>query len=262
MRWGLIALFLVIAVGGTYLAQYLRRSPMADRFSFQIIEQYPHDPTSFTQGLFFDNGFLWESTGRYGESKVRKLDLKTGEVLDEHKLSDQYFGEGMAVLGDQLFQLTWKEGVALVYDRELNEVKQFKYDGEGWGLTTNGTDLIFSNGTPEIKFLDPKTFKERSSIWVRRKSGRPAGRLNELEYSIPNKKIYANNYLTDEVLEIDPETGTVTKVIDLSGLWPSKDRPEDGVLNGIAINPETGKLLVTGKLCPKVFELNLVPAQR
>jgi glutamine cyclotransferase len=260
MRWGLIALFLTISLGGSYLAIWMRpRDQGIDRFTFEVLKTYPHDPDAFTQGLVYDDGFLWESTGRYGQSSIRKTDLETGEILQQHDLNEDRFGEGLAILDNQLIQLTWKEGVAIVYDRDLNEVKEFSYEGEGWGLATNGTDLIFSDGTNVIKFLDPKTFEERRSIRVRRPGGMRVGRLNELEYFEPSGRIYANSYMTDTIYEIHPETGDVTKVIDLSGLWPVRDRPVDGLLNGIAINPKTEKLLVTGKLCPKIWELRLFP---
>lgn len=263
MRWGLIVLFLTISLGGSYLAIWLRpRDQGVDRFTFEVLKTYPHDATAFTQGLVYDDGFLWESTGRLGESSIRKTKLETGEILDRYDLEDDLFGEGLAIVGDQLYQLTWKNGIAIVYDRELNKINEFEYEGEGWGLATNGTDLIFSDGTSVIKFLDPTTFKERRSIRVRRAGGARVGQLNELEYFEPSDRIYANSYMTDTIYEIHPETGDVTKVIDLTGLWPTRERPADGLLNGIAINPDTEKLLVTGKLCPKIWELRLFPEQR
>jgi glutamine cyclotransferase len=253
MKWGLVALFLAISIGGCYLFLYLM--PKGERYGFKVEKTYPHDATAFTQGLQVDDGFLWESTGRYGESTVRKINLKTGEELDRHELPDDLFGEGMTVLGDKIYQVTWKEEKGIVYDRELNPIDEFKYEGQGWGLATNGTDLILSNGTAEIKFLDPKTFKQKRSIWAKKKGGLRAGQLNELEYY--GGRIYANVYQTDLVYEIDPDNGAITKIIDLTNLWPIKDRPADGVLNGIAINPETKRFLITGKLCPKIFELSL-----
>lgn len=256
-RYGLVALFLLISIGGTYLAIWMRPRPETDRFRYEVVEKYPHDPNAFTQGLIYDQGFLWESTGRYGESTIRKTDLKSGEVIDQESLGDELFGEGLTILNDQLYQITWKSGRAFVYDRELNRIKEFQYKGQGWGLTTNGQDLVFSNGTAEIKFLDPATFEERRSIWVRRKSGLSVGKLNELEYY--GGKIYANSLPTDLVYEIDPDDGRVTKIIDFGGLWPMKDRPTDGVLNGLAINTDTKRFLVTGKLCPFVYEVRLFP---
>lgn len=256
-RWGLIFLFLVISIGGTYLALWLRPSDDAARFTYKVIKKYDHDPKAFTQGLEMRDGFLWESTGRYGESSIRKTEL-SGKVLINKPLDESMFGEGLTYLDGKFYQLTWKAGKALVYDKELNVVDEFEYEGEGWGLTNDGTHLIFSDGSREIKFLDPETFKPVRSIWVQQPSRRSVGQLNELEYY--QGKIYANRYQSDFVYEIDPENGDVTKIINLRGIW--KQRPADGVLNGIAVNEKSGKLLVTGKLCPYVFEVNLVPEQR
>ena len=258
IRWDLVALFLVISIGGTYLAITLRPKTDAPRYTFEVIKKYPHDNAAFTQGLVMDEGFLWESTGRNGQSSIRKIDLETGEVLAKSDLEDKYFGEGLTVEEDKLYQLTWRNNKALVYDRDFNKLKELEYEGEGWGLTTNGKDLIFSNGSSELRFLDPETFEVRRSIRVRR-GGLRVGQLNELEYF--GGKVYANCYQTDFIYEIDPETGDVTAVIDLTGLWPMRERPADGVLNGIAVNSETGNMLVTGKLCPTIYEIKLVPAE-
>ena len=260
IRWDLVALFLTIAIGGSYLVIWLRFGNASPRYTYEVIKEHPHDANSFTQGLVIDDGFLWESTGRYGESSVRKSNLETGEVLLQHDLDKKYFGEGLTMLGDRLFQLTWKAGKAFVYDRELKQINEFQYDGEGWGLATNGTDLIFSNGTAVLKFLDPETFRERRSVRVRRPGGLPVGSLNELEYC--GGKVYANKYMTDIIYEIQPETGEVTAVIDLAGLWPARDRPADGILNGIAAVPGSPRFFVTGKLCPTVYEIKLVPEAR
>lgn len=262
MRWGLVILFLTITFGGTYLSIWMRPKDHAERFSFEVLKEYPHDASAFTQGILMDDGFLWESTGRYGESTIRKTNLQTGEIIHQQPLDDKYFGEGLTIFNDQLIQLTWKSGIALVYDRDLNQIGELNYEDkteQGWGLTTNGTDLIFSSGNAEIKFLDPKTFKIRRTIRVRRKSGYPVGRLNELEFY--GGRIFANDYQTDIIYEIDPESGIITRVINLHGLWPKRERPTDGILNGIAVDPKTKHLLVTGKLCPKVWELRLFPEE-
>ncbi len=258
IRWDLVALFLLISIGGTYMAIAMRPKSDAPRYTFEVIKKYPHDDTAFTQGLLMDDGFLWESTGRNGQSSIRKVDLETGEVLAKSDLADKYFGEGLAVFGDKFYQLTWRNNKAIVYDRDFNRLKELEYEGEGWGLTTNGKDLIFSNGSSELRFLDPETFEVRRSIRVRR-GGLRVGQLNELEFF--GGKVYANCYQTDFIYEIDPETGDVTAVIDLTGLWPMRERPADGVLNGIAINSETGNMLVTGKLCPTIYEIKLLPAE-
>lgn len=265
MRWDLLILFLTIAIGGTYLAIVLRPKAQEPVFGYEVLREIEHDAGAFTQGLLTHDGFLWESTGRLGESTIRKLDPETGEVLSKFDLPSDVFGEGLAVHNDKFYQLTWKAGRAFVYEfDEANNafkvVKEFKYEGEGWGLTSNGTDLIFSDGSNVIKFLDPDTFEERRAIRILRKNGLPVGRLNELEYV--GGRIYANKYESDWVYEIDPGNGDITKIIDLSRLWPSSERPSNSaVLNGIALNPKTDKLLVTGKLCPKIFELRLFPKE-
>ena len=258
VRWELVALFLTIALGGTYLAISLRPKNDAPRFTFEVKKKYKHDEAAFTQGLLVDGGFLWESTGRNGQSTVRKIDLESGEVLLKTDLDKKYFGEGLTFHKDKLYQLTWKNNQGFVYDRELKQIGKFEYKGQGWGLTSDGDSLIMSNGTAELRFLDPETFEIRRTIRVRR-GGVRVGRLNELEYVAGTGKIYANVYQTDFIYEIDPQTGDVTSLIDLSGMWPMRQRPADGVLNGIAFNDETRRLLVTGKLCPTIYEIDLIP---
>ena len=259
MRWGLIALFLTIAIGGTYLAVWLKQQQnSAPRYTFELVKTIEHDDKAFTQGLVIEDGFIWESTGRYGESSVRKIDLKTGEILLNEPVDEDFFGEGMTIVDDQLFQLTWKEGKAFVYDKQLKYVKEFEYDGQGWGITTDGQELIMSDGSAMLQFRDPKTFELKRTIRVRRKSGLQVGQLNELEYA--GGKLFANKYQSNLIYEIDPKTGAITSIIDLTGLWPVKDRPSDGVMNGIAIDPESRSIYVSGKLCPKIFEVRFVPA--
>ena len=257
MRWGLILLFLSISLGGTYLAIALRPKPSVPEFKAVEIARYPHDPTAFTQGLVWDGEVLWESTGLKGKSTIRMVDLASGKVLKSVPLKDEYFGEGLALHRGQLYQQTWKNNKALVYDLDLNPVREISYAGEGWGLTTDGEYLIFSDGSSKIRFVDHKTFETVRSISVFRKSGGRVYELNELEYI--GGKIYANRWKSDKIYEIDPETGDVTKSISLAGLWPQADRPEGGTMNGIAYNGKTGKMLVTGKYCPHVFEVSLVP---
>ena len=256
VNWSLVALFLLISVGGTYLAIAMRPKSQVPKYTYKVLRTFDHDPDAFTQGLVVDDGFLWESTGLNGKSSIRKVDLATGEVLVKKDLDEEYFGEGLTVLDDKFYQLTWKAGVGFIYDRELNRIGEFKYDGQGWGLATDGKQLVLSDGTPQIKFLNPETFEVERTIWVRRKSGR-LGQLNELEMFGIKPKLYANQFQRDMIYEIDPSTGEVTAEIDLSGLWPKRERPEGGVLNGIAIHPDTKKMLVTGKLCPKIFEIQL-----
>lgn len=259
MRWGLIVLFLTISIGGSYLAIWMRQHSVAPRYTYKLINQYPSDEQAFTQGLVIDDGFLWISTGKYGQSTVRKVELESGTVLNSHALDDDLFGEGLTMHNDQLFQLTWKEGKALVYDRDLNPVKEFQYAGQGWGLTTDGTNLIQSDGSQYLKFFDPETYELQRTVKVLRKGGMAVGQLNELEYA--GGKVYANRYMSDIVYEIEPTVGDVTGIIDLSGLWPMRERPEGGLLNGIAAIPGTRRMLVTGKLCPWTFEIELVPEE-
>jgi glutamine cyclotransferase len=258
VRWDLVVVFLVIALGGSYVAIFMRPGTGIPRFTYTILREFPHDPNAFTQGLVWENGVLWESTGRYGESSIRKVDLETGEVIKKVALDDSVFGEGLTLFNDELFQLTWKSGIAYVYDRNLNKIREHRYEGEGWGLTHDGKVLIMSDGTARLKFLNPKTFEEVGGITVR-EGKRRVSQLNELEYIEGN--IYANQWGSDWIYEIAPETGAVTGIIDLTGLWPSRERPEEGLLNGIAINRESKKLLVTGKLCPRIFEVDLRPVE-
>ena len=255
----MLALFLTIAIGGTYLAIVMRPRTKVPRYDHEVIKTYKHDPKAFTQGLLVHDGFLWESTGRNGESSIRKIDLESGEILAQHDLEEKYFGEGLAVHDGLFYQLTWKAGVAFVYDADFKVVGQRTYEGEGWGLTSNGTDLILSDGSTYLKFLDPETFEVRRQIRVLRADGYPIGRLNELEYH--GGRIYANDYDDDLIYEIEPSNGDVTKRIELFGIWPKSERPRDAILNGIALNPKTKSLLVTGKLCPTIFEIRMFPKE-
>lgn len=259
-RYGLLALFLLISIGGTFLAISLRPKPLAAQYKAVAIAKYPHDAKAFTQGLVWEDGVLWESTGQLGESSIRKVDMKTGEVLKKVRLNDKYFGEGLAILNDKLYQQTWKNHKALVYDRDLNQIADIPYDTQGWGLATDGKLLIFSDGTNRIRFVDPDTFKTVRSITVIQPGGRRITELNELEYIEGN--IYANRWNTETIYEIDPDSGDVTKTISLAGLWPAKDRPAGGVMNGIAFNGATEKMLVTGKYCPFVYEVDLVEVKQ
>ena len=254
MRWDLVIIFLVISIGGTYLSIWMRSGSDVPRYTYEVLKTYKHDPEAFTQGLIYDDGRFWESTGRYGESTVRTYVAETGEITKKVDLPEDLFGEGLTIWNDQLIQLTWKSGKAITYDRELNKLKEHRYVGQGWGLTHDGTELILSDGTATIRFFDPITFEETRRIRVR-DGRRNISQLNELEYV--NGSIYANQWRTDLIYEIDPADGTVTAIIDLSGIWPYRERPEDGLLNGIAFNDETKKLLVTGKLCPNIFEIEL-----
>ncbi|HOU39691.1 MAG TPA: glutaminyl-peptide cyclotransferase [Promineifilum sp.] len=227
-------------------------------YTFEIINTYPHDPTAFTEGLVFFDGTLYEGTGRWGESALREVALETGAVLRNLPLDAQYFGEGIAVLNDRVYQLTWQEGTGFVYDRAtFAPLQTFSYTHEGWGITHDGARLIMSDGTPVIRFWDPETLQETGRITVRDNNG-PVNRLNELEYV--DGEIWANIWLTDLIARISPKTGDVLGYIDLTGLLDTSGltQPVD-VLNGIAYDAAGGRLFVTGKLWPSLFEIRVVP---
>ena len=260
-RWGLIALFFTIAIGGTYMAIWMRPVEQIPRFTYEKIREYKHDENAFTQGLVFHDGHLFESTGLEKESTLRKVNLLTGEVVKSHKLKDTEFGEGLTFLNGKFYQLTWQDKIGYVYDEDFNQLETFEYDYEGWGITNDGTHLIVSDGTAALRFLDPNTFEEKKKLFVKRKDRKLIGRLNELEFH--GKQIYANKYETDDIYRINSETGEIEAIISLKKLWPISDRPKRNgrsvPLNGIAINPESQKMLVTGKLCPAIYEIDIVP---
>ena len=224
--------------------------------TYTIVREVPHDTDAYTQGLLLHEGSLYESTGLLGRSQLRRLDPQTGAVLASVSLPLDRFGEGLAVLGDRLYQLTWKSRVGYVYDlTTLALLDSFAYDTEGWGLTTDGTSLIMGDGTSTLRVLDAETFDVTREIVVRDGTS-PLGALNELEYV--NGQIFANVYQSDWIVRIDLESGTVLEWIDLAGILPANQRsPVTDVLNGIAYMSGTGTLLVTGKLWPTMFELQL-----
>jgi glutamine cyclotransferase len=261
-RARLIVLLVAALLLGPLAVTAQEASPVpaiAPRFGYRVVTEYPHDRRAFTQGLAYVDGVLYEGTGLYGQSTLRRVDLETGEVQQAVRLSEEYFGEGIAVLGDRIYQLTWKNGVCIVFDRETFELQDaFTYETEGWGLTTDGERLIMSDGTNRLFIRDPETFAELDTIDVY-DGARAIWNLNELE--VVDGEIWANVWRTHLIARIDPETGQVTSWIDLTGLLSEKDRerhPVD-VLNGIALDPETDRLFVTGKLWPKLFEIEVVP---
>jgi len=222
---------------------------------FEVVRSYPHDPQAFTQGLVFLDGVLYEGTGLNGRSGIRRVRLEHGEVLKLQKLEDRHFGEGIAVVGDSIVQLTWKSGVGFVYDRNtFQRTKTFNYSGEGWGLTYDGTRLIMSDGTASLRFLDPTSLKEIGRLEVR-DGGRPVQQLNELE--VVKGEIYANVWGTDRIARISPKTGAVIGWIDLTGILSPRDPASTDVLNGIAYDAAKDRLFVTGKLWPKLFEIRV-----
>jgi glutamine cyclotransferase len=226
-------------------------------YTYNITNTYPHDRDAFTQGLVFEDDVLYEGTGQYGHSTLRRVELETGVVLQIRELSDQFFGEGITIYEDKIIQLTWKSNIGFVYDKDSFELLQeFNYSTEGWGITHDGERLIMSDGTAILHFLDPQTFEEIGQLEVLDNDG-PITRLNELEYI--QGEIYANVWQTDRVARIAPQTGRVIGWIDLKGLLTAEDRSEPvDVLNGIAYDAEADRLFVTGKLWPKLFEIELI----
>ncbi len=223
----------------------------------EVVRILPHDTSASTQGLLLHDGRFYESTGQYGESTLREVDVESGEVLRILELSSEYFGEGLAIVDDELIQLTWHEGVAFVYDLETFEpVRQVEYDGEGWGLCYDGEALFMSNGSAILHRRDPISFEILESYEVT-SNGSPVRNLNELE--CVGDSIYANVYQTDRILRIDKHTGRVLFEFDASTLEPTGGRPRNvrAVLNGIAFDPGTGTFYVTGKLWPSMFEVRL-----
>lgn len=228
-----------------------------EQFGYRVVASYPHDPDAFTQGLLFHDGELYESTGRLGESSLRRVHLETGEVRQIHRLSEDLFGEGLTLWENRLIQITYSSGLGFVYDREsFREIRRFRYQGEGWGLTHNGTHLILSDGSSMLRFLDPVTFDLVQTLQVT-EEGEPLELINELE--MVGGRLFANVLFSEEIRIIDPETGAVTGRIDLRGLLlPPEEGSPPNVLNGIAWDPETDRLFVTGKLWPRLFEIELV----
>jgi glutamine cyclotransferase len=226
------------------------------RYSYEIVNTFPHDKTAFTQGLVYLDGKLIESTGLNGHSTLREVDLRSGRVLRQIPVPDLYFAEGLAVLGGKAYQLTWRGQKGFVYDEASFRLEhEFNYSGEGWGLATDGHWLILSDGTSQVRFLDPDTFKVERAIHVTVR-GQTVNQLNELEYI--QGEIFANVWRTDYVVRIDPANGAVTGVIDFAGLLPSADHDANtDVLNGIAYYNVNDRLFITGKFWPKLFQVRL-----
>jgi len=229
-------------------------------YTFRVVNVYPHDWGAFTQGLVIQDGVLYEGTGLHGQSSLRRVDLETGAILLSVALAPEYFGEGIAVLGTKIYQLTWQSQVGFVYDREsFHLLGSFSYPTEGWGLTHDGQRLIMSDGTATLHFLNPETLAETGQVQVQNQ-GQPVVQLNELEYI--HGEVWANVWQTNQIARVDPGTGQVVGWLDLSGLLTPKDlsQPVD-VLNGIAYDWDRDRLFVTGKWWPKLFEIELIPQQ-
>lgn len=255
----LLLVLLILQASCSYSDEPMASVPASQNVplsKFEIVKVYPHDRNAFTQGLIYYNGFLYESTGRHGASSLRKVDLQTGKVLKKVDVPAQYFAEGMTIFRGKAFQLTWQAHKGFVYDLETFRLeREFAYSGEGWGLAHDDESLILSDGTSNIRFLDPSTFEMKRTISIYDK-GVPLTELNELEFV--KGEIYANIWHTDRIVRIDPHTGNILGWIDLTSLLaPGERRDEEAVLNGIAYDEAKDRLFVTGKLWPKIFEIRL-----
>ena len=236
--------------------------------NLKTLAVHPHDNRAYTQGLAFEDGFLYESTGQYGQSTLRKVDLKTGVPLMNFSLPRLFFAEGMDIVGDKIYQLTWQEGICLVYDKKtFRLLDKFKYSGEGWGLAYDGKRLILSDGSATLRFFDPATFKQKGKVAVsyrdaKTKKSVPVNNLNELEYI--HGEIWANVWQTPNIARINPNTGDVIAWIDFTNFIPEPFRREhtgqggDSVLNGIAFDKATDRLFITGKNWPVLYEIQII----
>jgi len=247
-------------VGLAIFALYGSNSTGPRVWNYEIVNTFAHDPNAFTQGLVFEDGVLYEGTGLNGSSELRKVELETGDILQRRKLADKYFGEGITIFGDHIFQLTYQSKTGFVYDKETFELlNEFTYPTEGWGLTHDGEHLIMSDGTPMLYFLNPNSLKRVHKVMVLEEEKAVWG-LNELEYV--EEQIFANVWPGDRIARIDPGTGQIIGWIDCKGLFTQRDfNDETDVFNGIAYDPNDSRLFVTGKCWPKLFEIKLVPAK-
>jgi glutaminyl-peptide cyclotransferase len=238
----------------------VRADAAVPEYTATVVEAYPHDPAAFTEGLFYYNGFLYESTGRSGQSSIREVRLQTGEVVHQRSLDPKYFGEGIVVWKNRLLQLTWKNEIGFIYDlKTFAPLSTFNYSGEGWALTHDKSHIIMSDGTADLRLLDPGTLRETARIHVTCE-GRDIHRINELEWV--KGEIYANVWLTNVIIRIDPATGKIAGLIDLSDLAASATvLTGDNVLNGIAYDAASDRLFVTGKLWPKLYQITLAQRQ-
>jgi glutamine cyclotransferase len=262
MKKYLVGVAVLITVVVTLVAcLLLNDQPTTDLptfYNYSIVGEYPHDTGSFTQGLVFDNGFLYEGTGLWGSSTLRKVELESGKSLQNHALPDEFFGEGITVFGDRIIQLTWQSQIGFVYDKAtFNVLRNFSYTGEGWGITNDGHNLIMSNGSATLQFVNPETFEIIGQIQVH-DGNENIAMLNELEFI--NGDIYANIWQEDKIAIINAENGLVRGWIDLTGLYTTQQSDQNNVLNGIAYDGEKGRLLVTGKRWPKLFDIKIKPA--
>ena len=226
------------------------------QYTCNVVNVYPHDDAAFTQGLIFEDDVLYEGTGRYGYSTLRRVELETGNILQLYALPEGFFGEGITIFEDKIIQLTWKNNTGFVYDKHsFDLLQEFEYPTDGWGITYDGTQLIMSNGSATLFFLDPETFTQVGQIEVYDVD--PVTELNELEYI--QGKIYANVWNEEKIAIINPQTGQVTGWINLDGICDSGNQYARGVLNGIAYDAKENRLFVTGKNWSQLFEISLIP---
>jgi glutamine cyclotransferase len=240
-----------------FCASTLTLAAQARVDTYKVIHTYPHDPKAFTQGLEVVDGKFYEGTGMHGESNIRIVNIVTGAVEKKEPIPYMYFGEGITLFAGKLYELTWQNSTAFTYDpKTFQKTGQYQYTGEGWGLTHDSKQLIMSDGTAFLRFLDPATFRETGRIQVR-DGGRPIPELNELEYI--DGEIWANIWQTNRIARINPQTGQVNSWVDMTGLLPASESKGADVLNGIAYDPKTKRIFVTGKYWPKLFEIQVVP---
>ena len=250
-----LVLFLITGAAIVAQTKTASKGPTAPILRPEVVKAYPHDRGAFTQGLFFMEGQLWEGTGLEGRSSLRRVELETGKVVQKHDIGPQYFGEGLAPFGNQLFELTWKDGLMFVYDKTTFALqKVFRYTGEGWGLTTDGKQMIMSDGTSSLRFLDPKNMTKVSTLKVT-DGDREVSQLNELEYI--KGEIWANVWQTNLIARVDPKTGRVKSWLNLTGILSPLESGGTDVLNGIAYDAKGDRIFVTGKLWPKLFEIKV-----
>jgi glutamine cyclotransferase len=252
--WKGLALAALLAATACAPAQ----AEKARQYGYTVVKTYPHDTGAFTEGLFWRDGFLYESTGLEGRSSIRKVTLETGVPEQERMIDSRYFGEGIVDWKGKLIELTWKDQVGFIYDlSSFEKTGEFSYAGEGWALTRDDSRIIMSDGTAFLRFLDPETLKETGRVQVT-DDGKPVDNINELEFV--KGEVFANIWQTDRIVRIDPKTGKVTGRVDLAGLLSDADLTagQVDVLNGIAYDAATDRLFVTGKFWPKLFEIKLV----
>ncbi|MEP7212918.1 MAG: glutaminyl-peptide cyclotransferase [Acidobacteriota bacterium] len=239
-------------------------------YTYEVVKTYPHDPKAFTEGLFYHDGFLYESTGQEGHSTLRKVNLETGKVVQQFELPRESFGEGISLINGKIYQLTWREGLCRVFDaKDFSLIKEFDYPGEGWGMTTDGTVLYMTDRTHVIRVMDPETFKPVKQLVVLREDGKPLYQINELEFI--KGEIWANVWHSEEpqilgkpnyIARIDPATGKLLGWIDLQGISPDDvDRDSENTLNGIAYDAANDRIFVTGKNWKKLFEIKVKPKE-